>query len=309
MSFSRKEQAAIVVLLFLLIVLTCTNIFIDYLIPAKTYPLASLDSLLVKYPSSDEKKISNFKKDSTASFDIINPDQSAVLLQLKPFYFNPNRLPEAEWRKMGLSERQIKNIKNYEAHGGKFYKKTDFKKIFTISEAEYSVLEPFIKIPPPDSSYSKVNREEKQVLREKTELIPIERDIDEVSLNEADSTQLLVIPGLGPWFAHRIIQYRKVLGGFNTKDQLLEVRGMDSLRYHQIEKYLIIDPSLVQQIRINKLTFKELIKHPYIDFEMTKAVINHREKRGFIQSEQELSKLVGFTQDNINKLSPYLRYD
>ncbi len=49
--------------------------------------------------------------------------------------------------KLGLTDKQISTIKNYEAAGGKFKRKEDLKKIYSISDIEYKILEPYINIP------------------------------------------------------------------------------------------------------------------------------------------------------------------
>lgn len=46
-----------------------------------------------------------------------------------------------------------------------------------------------------------------------------------VNLNDADTTTLMLIHGIGPTFASRIVRYRDRLGGFTHKEQLLEVYG------------------------------------------------------------------------------------
>ncbi|MBS4062205.1 MAG: helix-hairpin-helix domain-containing protein [Bacteroidetes bacterium] len=246
---------------------------------------------------------------TSKTFEYANPETSFTANKLTPFPFNPNMLSEEDWKKIGLSERQIKGIKNYEARGGKFFRKEDVKKMYTISEAEYAILEPFIVIPTPEVSKIKAEKEEKKKVYETTFENP-KALFDEVfELNTADSLQLIQIPGVGPWTSHRILQYRNILGGFYDKNQLYEVHGFDSLRYDQIEKHLVIDSLLINKIRINYFTFKELIRHPYIDYALTKTLVNHREKRGFVKSFDELGKLEGYTTETIKKLRPYVRFD
>src|SRR5438128_581514 len=53
------------------------------------------------------------------------------------FKFNPNGLSAEQWKKLGLSGRQIKGIKNYEAKGGHYYTKADVQKMYTITPEDY----------------------------------------------------------------------------------------------------------------------------------------------------------------------------
>ena len=48
---------------------------------------------------------------------------------------------------MGLTDRQKRNIVNYRDKGGKFYSKNDLAKLYTISEEDFSQLEPYIVLP------------------------------------------------------------------------------------------------------------------------------------------------------------------
>lgn len=303
LTFSKKEQLSIAVLLFLFIILALLNIFAGKLFSPTIFPSVNFDSIVVQFQAE------GLEEKTSKTFEYANPETSFTANKLTPFPFNPNMLSEEDWKKIGLSERQIKGIKNYEARGGKFFRKEDVKKMYTISEAEYAVLEPFIVIPTPEVSKIKAEKEEKKKVYETSYENP-KALFDEVfELNTADSLQLVQIPGVGPWTSHRILQYRNILGGFYDKNQLYEVHGFDSLRYDQIEKHLVIDSLLIKKIRINYFTFKELIRHPYIDYALTKTLVNHREKRGFVKSFDELGKLEGYTTETIKKLRPYVRFD
>ncbi len=303
MTFSKKEQFSIAVLLLIFILLALLNLFAGKLFSPTVYPPVDFDSIVIQFQAE------SIEEKTSKSFEYTNPETSSAVNKLTPFPFNPNMLSEEEWKKIGLSERQIKGIKNYEARGGKFFRKEDVKKMYTISEAEYAILEPFIVIPTPEVSRKKVEKEERKTTQEPTFVSP-KAAFDQVfELNLADSLQLIQIPGVGPWTTHRILQYRNILGGFYDKKQLFEVHGFDSSRYNQIEKHLVIDSLQIQKIRINHLSFKELIRHPYIDYALTKTLVNHREKRGFVKSFDELGKLEGYTAETIKKLRPYVRFD
>ena len=63
------------------------------------------------------------------------------------FKFDPNNLPAEKWQQLGLSEKQVATIKNYEAKGGRFYKKEDVAKIYAITADDYKRLASYIDIP------------------------------------------------------------------------------------------------------------------------------------------------------------------
>lgn len=127
-----------------------------------------------------------------------------------------------------------------------------------------------------------------------------------LEINAADSLALLDLPGIGPVFAKRIIKYRQMLGGFAYPEQLREVYGMDSARLAGFLTQIRIDTSGIRKMDINKATFKELLSHPYLEYDEVKAIARFRDKKGFINTPGELWA-AGVLADSLwNYLSHYL---
>lgn len=128
-----------------------------------------------------------------------------------------------------------------------------------------------------------------------------------IDLNTADTALLQQLYGIGPSFAGRIVEYRDKLGGFVTKEQLFEVYGMDSARYYGFMNRITVDSSYSPKLlRINYDSFKALFRHPYLNYEEVKKIVNYREHKGLITSWRQLSKVVG---EGINpKLQYYVDY-
>ena len=119
-----------------------------------------------------------------------------------------------------------------------------------------------------------------QTTQTKKEVKPVKQKVEPVivNLNAADSAGLLPLSGIGPVFAGRIIKYRDRLGGFFYKEQLLEVKYFTQEMLDKIQDNIVIDTSLIQKLPINKLEFKEILRHPYVDYEMTVVIVNERKK-------------------------------
>ncbi|KUK78137.1 MAG: hypothetical protein XD92_0502 [Proteiniphilum acetatigenes] len=128
-----------------------------------------------------------------------------------------------------------------------------------------------------------------------------------ISLNESDTTRWKMIPGIGSSYASRIVKYRELLGGFVRKEQLLEVYGLDAELYGRISPYIAPD-SLWARLAINSADFRELLRHPYLNYEQVQAIVNLRRKKGNIRSIRELAMLDVFTEADINRLEPYLAF-
>lgn len=109
-----------------------------------------------------------------------------------------------------------------------------------------------------------------------------------IDLNRADSVQLLPLPGIGPVFAGRIIKYRRLLGGFVSVNQLAEVYGMPKETIEWIRSRIVIDSSAIQKILIDSATFGELLRHPYLEYEEVKALVEYRDFKKTISSPKEL---------------------
>ncbi|RLD81943.1 MAG: hypothetical protein DRJ15_02980 [Bacteroidetes bacterium] len=128
-----------------------------------------------------------------------------------------------------------------------------------------------------------------------------------IEINTADSLQLLKLYGIGPSYAGRILKYRGMLGGFFSIDQLLEVYGMDSIRFEGILKNIQVDASLLKCLDINEAAFKTLLHHPYLDYETVKSICNYREYTGPITCPDTLRKVIAYD-PMFEKVKHYIGY-
>lgn len=142
---------------------------------------------------------------------------------------------------------------------------------------------------------------ERKVVREPTEA-KRSRMLD---LNAADSTELIELPQIGEVMASRIQRYRERLGGFVTYEQLYEIKGMDTARFETILPYLTLKEDDIDKLEINRATFKELLRHPYLEYEQVKAIVQHRERRGLFKSWEQVKAEI---KDANPLLERYLEY-
>lgn len=129
-----------------------------------------------------------------------------------------------------------------------------------------------------------------------------------IELNQADTLTLKKIPGIGSTFARRIIGYRELLGGFYTVEQLAEVYGIDEERYNALHTWFKVDTTCIQPLRVNQLSFKELLRHPYLNTSQVRQIERLRRKAP-LQSWNDLILLEEFSAIDRQRLRPYLSFE
>lgn len=132
-----------------------------------------------------------------------------------------------------------------------------------------------------------------------------------IELNTADSSTLVKIPGIGAKSAAMIVRYRDLLGGFHSVKQLEERLTWDSALEHMDEwctLWLTADSSLIKPLNVNTAEFREILRHPYIDYEQTKALVNYREKHWCIEGFEALEMMDVFSEQDLQKLRLYLTF-
>ena len=258
--------------------------------------------------SAFEQEINAFKASALKSknnYDTFKDQVEQNLLKPEYFAFDPNTASSSNWQKLGLSPKQIKVLRNYTSKGGKFYKRDDLRKIYSIGERQYRELEPYIQIK--ESKRPSFRARKLPVTAGNTR--KAEKNNIVVELNKADSLMLDQLRGIGPAFASRIIRFRNRLGGFYRKEQLKEVYGIDSLKYSQLESQVMVDPASVKRIKINVASFEELRTHPYLSYKQMNAIIQYRKQHGNFSSPDDLRKVLLLDEEIIRKIEPYLAFD
>ncbi|WP_134091196.1 helix-hairpin-helix domain-containing protein [Olivibacter sp. XZL3] len=291
--FHKKELNGIAVLLLLITVVWIAPLFYSL----HDQPEPEIHELL----EDDLEGLTNFEPTE------VTEESSLSATAVHYFKFDPNKLATAQWQQLGLTDKQIKNIKNFEAKGGSFRKKEDLRKIYTLSQNDYKRLEPYIEISAAPivipARNDSVSRPKEYALGKVTADLPV------LDLNKVDSLALLALPGIGPVFASRIVRYRDLLGGFHAISQLKEVYGLDTAKYQQIERYLQVDSADVKRIRINEVDFDELRKHPYISTKYARLMLAYRKQHGAYAALEDLSKIPVFDEKYLRKIAPYLNFN
>ncbi len=151
--------------------------------------------------------------------------------RVESFRFNPNTVSVEDLIRLGFSEKQARAIDNYRTKGGRFRRKADFARSFVVADSVFRRLERFIDIP-------------------------------KVDLNRADSAALDALPGIGPWYAARIVSYRAELGGYSYPEQLMDIYRFDREKYDALSDLVFCSPPA--PFALWSLPADSLRRHPYI---------------------------------------------
>lgn len=133
--------------------------------------------------------------------------------------------------------------------------------------------------------------------------------INQVPFVDADSIILQIVPGIGASTAGRIIKYRERLGGFQSKEQLLEVFGLKSETIELLWEFFEFSPEIHHKITINSATIDDIYSHPYISYGEAKVLIAFRKQHGPFSSPDDLLKVKIFKEEWIKKIAPYLDFE
>jgi len=190
--------------------------------------------------------------------------------RVESFPFNPNTVSVEDLKRLGFSEKQAKSLDRFRQRGGRFNRPIDFSKSFVVADSVYKRLEPYIKIP-------------------------------KLDLNRADSTALLALPGIGPFFAGKIVAYREQLGGYSHPEQLMEIWHFDQEKYNGLQD--LITCSEPEPYSLWTLPETHLARHPYISKAEAHGIVLYREhnppeactleglKKAGVLSEEHASRL------------------
>lgn len=229
--------------------------------------------------------------------------------KVERFAFDPNTADSTQLLRLGLQPWQVRNIYKYRAAGGIYREPKDFAKLYGLTVKQYRELEPYIHISSdylPASTLVERKQASQSVVRDSSQHhYPVKiRETEQVVLNTADTTTLKTIPGIGPYFARKIVQYGQRLGGYVSIDQLDEIEGFPQEAKH----YLVINQPQTQKLNVNRMTLDELKRHPYISFFQAKAITDYRRLHGPLHSLNELRLSKDFPPEAIKRLLPYVAY-
>lgn len=220
--------------------------------------------------------------------------------------FDPNTADSTLLLSLGLQPWQVRSIYRYRAKGGIYRQPSDFARLYGLTVKQYKELLPYIHISdeykPAAEVYGRTDavRSGRDTLRYPVKLRPGQY----VTLDDADTASLRKVPGIGRYYASRIVRYRNDLGGYVSVAQLSEIEGIPEAAL----SYFRVTGGAVRKLNLNRLTLNELKHHPYINFYQARRIIDYRRLKGPLHSIDDLRLLKDFSQRDIERLRPYVEF-
>lgn len=298
-AFSRTETRGAVVLLLLTACVLGTS---GWLTARRTQPTPiseqdwqTLDSLVAVLDQATVARASS-------------PSTPAEL-----FFFNPNEADSATLTKLGLTPWIAGRVVRYRSKGGKFRRRSDFKKIYGLSEETYRRLYDYIELPEA-TAFRKKPVSAKNYRSTKAGAPPAatyratkKERVLSVDINTADTVLLKQLPGIGSKLSARIVKYRQMLGGYHHLDQLGEIYHITDQGLASLQKSAYIaEENHLARLSINRSDAKTLARHPYISWEVANALVAHRRDYGEYRSPDDLREVYLINPKLFEKIAPYL---
>jgi competence ComEA-like helix-hairpin-helix protein len=293
--FSRSERNGVfllLIILFIIILLPYIYAFIEK--PTKTYK-PEFENEVTRFEGS----LMSSEEDSSRNMSEADSEQL--------FPFDPNYTTFRDWKKLGLSDKQIKVILNYLSKGGKFYKKDDLKKMYCVSPEKYRQLEPYI-IFSQHIAISEKNKTESENNPLKNE--PILFSFDPNTATEDEFLRL----GLNENQVKTIRNFISKGGKFYKKDDFKKMYGLSEKQYNELEPYIEItkNADVTAKTKINKLvelnsaTSEDLQNLKGIGSYYSKMIIKYRDLLGGYINLDQLLEVYNMRKETVEQIKPYL---
>jgi DNA uptake protein ComE-like DNA-binding protein len=299
--FSKSDRNAAIILSAVIMVSIIANIIVNNIEPKSKYNYSEYGQLLNDLGAKKSK----------------DSDKRKSL-----FVFDPNTIIPEMLDSLDLPENIKRNILNYRKAGGRFNSSSQVRKIYGMNDSIFNLIEEYIiitesfnsassnKIKPEKvigSYYDQTKTGDKQQGETAENSPDVKHPISiHIELNSADSAGLVLLNGIGPAFANRILKYRGMLGGFYSTKQLLEVYNFPEETFRNIEGNISADTLKIKKIRLNFAEYGDFIRHPYFSKNQVEGILKFREKNGSFQSIHQVKSSGLIDDETFSRISPYL---
>lgn len=186
--------------------------------------------------------------------------------KIRYYSFNPNTSTITDWQALGFTQNQAKVIVNYRDRNlkGNFKDLEDIRKCFVISAEKFEELKPYIQLNPSTTTANSTENKKLGIKQEKT-------DFSKTDLNTITFKQLLEF-GLDEKSAGSILGFRKKLGGFVNKEQILDTYNIDKDLVQKLISICPLNTSDIPKYTLAEAPEEWLKNHPYFKYSADKII-------------------------------------
>lgn len=266
------------------------------------------------------KTMSNAQKDHLVSLAVIPPKAEKPIAAAQRFRFDPNTISVDSFQLLGFPEWQAKSLLRYRGDRPvTFRRATDLRRVKSLdSTLVEAVLELIDLAPTTDNAYfDKLSTSPAATPGTASDAAPSTYSYkskppppapNSFDINTADTTAWRSLPGIGSYRAKRIVRFRDALGGFASVEQVGTTRGLPDSTFQKVRNHLTTS-KIYRPLAINRATYNEFKKHPYINRNLANSIVKNREKFGRFNGPEDLRRLRLITEDNLPQLLPYFSFE
>lgn len=305
---NRHERYGTICLIILTVALVVTFRFVNNKDVKKSKTNPELVKLLDEYYANKPQEENNpeIKKSKKSKRTWPKKQQPKKIEKIEStlFTFDPNTIDYQGLIKLGFSSRQANTLIKFRSSGFRFKSLRDIHKVHGLDSAFIARIESYIEFPTQITKEDSIKYNKKDTLQAISEKVEI--PFRKIEINNATTTELMALKGIGKIYSGIIINYRDDLGGYIDLAQIKEAFDFPDTTLRLLEKSLTVNSSELKKININTVTFKELLSHPYLSYEENKILYPFITTRRPLDNLDFLNDILAVDTTTINRLKPYL---
>jgi competence protein ComEA len=183
------------------------------------------------------------------------------------------------------------------------------------------------------SEVAALNRSSEDTVKKEITAKTVSNHNSLININTAGLKELQKLPGIGPAYARRIIQYRNKNGAFKTTGDLLKIKGIGPATLRKIKSLISLGtatektgipaashaqshlktvsekeaPASHSQININTADAQKLQTLPGVGAVYSQRIIAYRQKNGPFKTKNALLKIKGIGKKTLAKIKPFIK--
>ena len=229
----------------------------------------------------------------------MNAQLDSMLLERRaqsdaPRRFNPNYITDFKGYVLGMNPDEIDRLLAFREKGLFVSSADDFQRVTGISDSLLEVISPSFRFPSFEKKRAPERASENKAFVKK-------------DLNSASIEDFRRVPGVGEVLSKRIVAYRDLLGGYTFEDQLFEVYNLPQETARRLlERFEIRERPVIKKLNINTASFRQILALPYIDYDLTRRIVQFRNEEKVITDLSDLKKIDSFPLDHFDRIAVYL---